>query len=284
MLLLGAHKVIEGEFTLGMLFAFSSYAGMFSGRVHAQIGAVVGLRMLRLHLERIADIGLEKRELSTETQGVRMELVGQIRVRSLEFAYGDEEDTILEGVDFDVEAGEFVAISGESGKGKTTLIKLLAKLLTPVGGEIRVAGVDLKRLDTMDYRQQLGVVMQDDDLFSGSLLENIAAGETQPDLERAERVARLACIHEDIERMPMQYLTLVGHMGSTLSGGQRQRLMIARAIYREPRILLLDEGTAHLNDELQHELLDNLAGLGITIIAVTHDPRVIDHADRCIPL
>ena len=284
MLLLGAHKVIEGEFTLGMLFAFSSYASMFSGRMHALIGAVVGLRMLRLHLERIADIGLEERELSTETQGLRMELCGQIRARSLEFAYGDEEDVILDGVDFDIEAGEFVAITGESGKGKTTLIKLLTKLLAPVRGEIRVDGVALKRLDTVDYRHQLGVVMQDDDLFSGSLLENIAAGETQPDLERAERVARLACIHEDIERMPMQYLTLVGHMGSTLSGGQRQRLMIARAVYREPRILLLDEGTAHLNDELQRRLLDNLASLGVTIIAVTHDPRVIDRADRCIRL
>ena len=190
----------------------------------------------------------------------------------------------VDGVDFDIEAGEFVAITGESGKGKTTLIKLLTKLLAPVRGEIRVDGVALKRLDTVDYRHQLGVVMQDDDLFSGSLLENIAAGETQPDLERAERVARLACIHEDIERMPMQYLTLVGHMGSTLSGGQRQRLMIARAVYREPRILLLDEGTAHLNDELQRRLLDNLASLGVTIIAVTHDPRVIDRADRCIRL
>ena len=284
MLLLGAHKVIGGEFTLGMLFAFSSYAGMFSGRVHAVIGAVVGLRMLRLHLERIADIGLEERELPAESQGMRMDLRGEIRVRSLEFAYSDEEETILDGVEFDIGAGEFVAITGESGKGKTTLIKLLAKLLTPASGEIRVDGVNLKRLDTAHYRRQLGVVMQDDDLFSGSLLENIAAGETQPDLARAESAARLACIHEDVQRMPMQYLTLVGHMGSSLSGGQRQRLMIARAVYRQPRLLLLDEGTAHLNDELQHRILDNLAGLGVTIVAVTHDPRVIERAHRCISL
>ena len=123
--------------------------------------------------------------------------------------------------------------------------------------------------------------MQDDDLLSGSLLENIAVGEAQPDLERAAQAARLACIDEDIRRMPMQYLTLVGHMGSTLSGGQRQRVMIARAVYRRPRILLLDEGTAHLNDALQREVFANLAGLGMTMIAVTHDPRVLECADRC---
>ena len=136
--------------------------------------------------------------------------------------------------------------------------------------------------DTAHYRRQLGVVMQDDDLLSGSLLENIAVGEARPDVVRAAQAAQLACIDEDIRRMPMQYLTLVGHMGSTLSGGQRQRVMIARAVYRRPRILLLDEGTAHLNDALQRQVLANLAGLGITMIAVTHDPRVLECADRCV--
>ena len=183
-----------------------------------------------------------------------------------------------------VGAGEFVAVTGESGKGKTTLVKLLTRLLDPEAGEILVDGVNLRGLDTAHYRRQLGVVMQDDDLFSGSLLENIAAGETHPDLDRARWAAQIACIDEDIERMPMQYLTLVGHMGSSLSGGQRQRLMVARAVYREPRLIILDEGTAHLNDQLQLRLLDNLSSLGATIIAVTHDPRVTARADRCIAL
>ena len=114
---------------------------------------------------------------------------------------------------------EFLAVAGESGAGKSTLVKLLAKLLTPDGGEIRVDGHDLRLLDTAHYRRQLGVVMQDDDLLSGSLLENIAVGEARPDAARAAQAAQLACIDEDIRRMPMQYLTLVGHMGSTLSGG-----------------------------------------------------------------
>ena len=284
MMLLGAWKVIQGEFTLGMLFAFSSYGSMFSSRVHGLIGALVGLRMLKLHQERIADIGLEEREVPAERKGRRLDLRGEICIKSLDFAYGEEEGCVLSAVSLDVAAGEFVALAGESGRGKTTLIKLLAKLLTPTAGEMRVDGVDLRQLDTAHYRRQLGVVMQDDDLFSGSLLENIAAGDVQPDLARAERAAKLACIHRDIEQMPMQYLTLVGHMGSTLSGGQRQRVMIARAIYREPRLLLLDEGTAHLNDELQREVLDNLVGLGVTILAVTHDPRVLARADRRVEL
>ncbi len=149
---------------------------------------------------------------------------------------------------------------------------------------ILVDGIDLKRLDTVYYRQRLDVVMQDDDLFSGSLVENIALDADKPDMERVEWAARLACIHEDIQRMPMQYLTLIGHMGSTLSGGQRQRVMIARAIYRRPRLFLLDEGTARLNDQLQQQVLTNLTSLGATIIAVTQDVRVLERANRVVAL
>lgn len=282
MLLLGASQVIADAFTLGMLFAFNSYSGMFAARVHALVRAFLDMRMLRLHRERIADIGLEEREVPAGKHGIRAGLRGAITVRSLSYAYNDEEGPVLQGLDLNVTPGEFLAVSGESGAGKSTLIKLLAKLLTPDEGEIRIDGHDIRLLDTAHYRRQLGVVMQDDDLLSGSLLENIAAGEARPDLAQAARAAQLACIDEDIRRMPMQYLTLVGHMGSTLSGGQRQRLMIARAVYRQPRILLLDEGTAHLNDALQRRVLANLAGLGITIIVVTHDPRVVECADRCM--
>ena len=282
LLLMGASQVIAGAFTLGMLFAFSSYSGMLSARVHTIVRALVDMRMLRLHRERIADIGLEQREVPAGTHGIRSDLRGEISVRALGYAYNDEEGAVLRDLDLHAAPGEFLAVSGESGAGKSTLVKLLAKLLIPDEGEIQVDGYDLRLLDTAHYRRQLGVVMQDDDLLSGSLLENIAVGEAQPDLDRVAQAAGLACIDEEIRRMPMQYLTLVGHMGSTLSGGQRQRVMIARAVYRSPRILLLDEGTAHLNDALQREVLANLAGLGVTMIAVTHDPRVVECADRCV--
>ncbi|MCY4156937.1 MAG: peptidase domain-containing ABC transporter [Gammaproteobacteria bacterium] len=283
MLLLGASKVVSGEFTLGMLMAFTTYSGMFSGRVHALINAALNLRILLLHRERIADIALEERETSPEQEGIQHELRGAVDIRSVSFGY-DEGYEVIKKLDLDTKPGEFVAIKGESGAGKSTLVKLLCKLLRPSEGQILIDGLELERLDTAHYRGQIGVVMQDDDLFSGSVFENIAVGESGADMERVEEVSRQACIHDDIARMPMQYLTLIGHMGSTLSGGQRQRIMIARAIYRNPKLLILDEGTAHLNETLQERVLDNLLRSGATIIAVTHHARVLERADRIIRL
>lgn len=284
LLLLGAQKVIVGEFTLGMWFAFSSYGAMLSRHLHALINALVQMRMLKLHQERVSDIGLAAKEVTTERTGIRAELRGVIAIESLSFAYGGEEGMVLDKVNLVVRRGDFVAVVGESGRGKSTLIKILCKLLVPADGRILIDGVDLRRLDTAHYRQQLGVVMQDDDLFSGSLVENIAIGTERPDMERVEFAAKVACIHEDIQQMPMQYMTLVGHMGSTLSGGQRQRVMIARATYRRPRIILLDEGTAHLNEELQRRVMGNLRALDVTILAATHDPRVVEQADEVVDL
>ena len=283
-LMLGAGKVINGAFTLGMLFAFSSYAGMFTLRLQSLIDSLVNLRMLRLHRERIADIAVEEREPSTYGSGIDQALAGRVEVQGVRFAYGDDSPNILEDFDLTVDSGEFVAIEGASGCGKSTLIKLLCRLLVPKAGKILVDEMDLANLNTQDYRRKLGVVMQDDDLFSGNLIENIAIDTENVDFERAEAAARLACIHDEIQDLPMQYLTLVGHMGSTLSGGQRQRVMVARAVYRHPGIVLLDEGTAHLNDELQGRVLTNLRATGATIIAATHDERVLTRADRRVLL
>ena len=226
---------------------------------------------------------MEERETSPEQEGIQHELRGAVGVRSVSFGY-DQGHEVIKKLDLDIKPGEFVAIKGESGAGKSTLVKLLCKLLRPSEGQILIDGLELERLDTAHYRGQIGVVMQDDDLFSGSVLENIAAGESGADMERVEEAARQACIHDDIARMPMQYLTLIGHMGSTLSGGQRQRIMIARAIYRNPKLLILDEGTAHLNETLQERVLDNLSRSGATIIAVTHHARVLERAARIIRL
>ena len=284
MLVLAAAEVVGGRFTLGMLFAFISYSGIFASRCHALIGAVVQLRMLQLHCERVADIGLEERESGPALLGANHQLAGAVEACGLSFAYGEDDGLVIDKLDFQVGPGEFVAVAGESGTGKTTLVKLLGKLLVTSTGSILVDGINLRELDTASYRRQIGVVMQDDDLFSGSMLDNIAVGGGTPDMARVESAARLACIHDEISQMPMRYLTLVGHMGSTLSGGQRQRVMIARALYREPKLLILDEGTAHLDDALQQRVLNNLANLAITIIAVSHDVRVLDRADRIIRL
>lgn len=284
LLMLGAGKVVDGTLTLGMLFAFSSYADLFSSRTRSVIESLVELGMLRLHRERIADIALEEREGRVDSAALHIELQGRIEARSLSFSYGDQSPPILNDFSLQVSPGEFVAIAGRSGVGKSTLIKLLCKLLTPGAGVLFVDGTDVNSLDPEHYRGQLGVVMQDDDLFSGSLIENIAMTEGQADLERVRRAAASACIHDDIEQMPMGYHTLVGPMGSTLSGGQRQRVMIARALYRRPALILMDEGTAHLDEDLQRQVFDNLVATGATIVAVTHDEQVLLRSDRPIRL
>ena len=284
LLVLGAGKVVDGTLTLGMLLAFSSYANLFSSKAQAVIESLVELGMLRLHRERIADIALEEREARPDSASVCIDLQGRAEARSLSFSYGDHGPSVLNDFSLLVSPGEFVAIAGRSGVGKSTLVKLICKLLTPESGVLFIDGTDINSLDPEHYRGQLGVVMQDDDLFSGSLIENIAMSEGQADLERVRQAAALACIHDDIERMPMGYHTLVGPMGSTLSGGQRQRVMIARALYRRPALILMDEGTAHLDEDLQRQVFDNLVATGATIIAVTHDEKVLARSDRPIRL
>ena len=283
-LLFGSGMVIDGKLSMGMLLAFISYSSMFSARAGTLIRSLVQLRMLQVHQERIADIALEPPEDDGEAEGIRLDVGGRVSVRSLGFSYSRNEPEVLQGLDFEVASGEFIALTGGSGSGKSTLIKLLCKLLTAQHGSISIDGVDISTVETRSYRQQLGVVMQDDDLFTGSLMENIAVDLETIDVSRVEKAARTACIHDDILQMPMNYRTLVGPMGSSLSGGQRQRVMIARAVYRNPALFLLDEATAHLDEDLRREVVENLRQTGTTVIAATHDEQVISFADRVINL
>ena len=284
LLMLGAGLVIDGSFTLGMFIAFSAYAATFSGHAQSLIERLISLRMLRLHRERIADIAIEEPEPSMPETPMRSRVLGGIEIRGLRFSYDDDSPEVFGALDLQINQGEFLALEGASGTGKSTLIKLLCKLIQAQEGVILLDGVDLRGIDTKSYRRRLGIVMQDDDLFTGNLLDNIAVELDTLDLERVEHASRMACLHDDVMRMPMEYMTRVGNMGSTLSGGQKQRVMIARAIYRQPAIFLLDEGTAHLNDELQQQVLSNLRSTGATIIAATHDERVSACADRRVSL
>lgn len=285
LLMLGAGLVIDGRFTLGMLMAFSSYVAIFSLHAQSLIERVIDLRMLRLHRERIADIAIEEAEQSTPQSPMPGRISGSVEVRGLGFSYDDGSPDVIQSLDLRIEEGEFVAIEGASGSGKSTLIKLLCKLVHAREGVILVDGFNLESIDTSSYRRCIGIVMQDDDLFTGNLLENIAVEPDTLDPKRVEEASRMACLHDDVMRsMPMKYMTRVGHMGSSLSGGQKQRVMIARAIYRQPAIFLLDEGTAHLNDEIQQQVFENLRATGATIIAATHDERVAGRADRRVTL
>ncbi len=287
---LGARRVLENTFSVGMLLAFIAYKDQFMSRVSDLINKALDLRMLHLHAERLADIALTEPERSARPLPFTIERPrataspASIEIRGLCFRYGENEPWILDGVDARFEPGESVAIVGGSGCGKTTLLKILSSLLAPTRGEILVDGQPLAHLGVEQYRSMLGVVMQDDQLFAGSIADNISFFDERPDTERIETSARTAAVHDDIVAMPMGYGTLIGDMGTALSGGQKQRVLIARALYREPAILLLDEATSHLDVDREKAVSAAVRQSRLTRIIVAHRPETILSADRILVL
>ncbi|HEX8884018.1 MAG TPA: peptidase domain-containing ABC transporter [Noviherbaspirillum sp.] len=282
---LGAGRVLQNTFSVGMLLAFISYKDQFLTRVTALIDKALDLRLLRLHAERLADIALTE----PEPRGIPPEQTidrapAAIEVRNLRFQYGANDSWVLDGLTFRIEAGESVAIVGASGCGKTTLLRILASLREPTSGEVLIDGWPLNRAGVEGYRSMIGVVLQDDQLFAGSIADNISFFSEKPSQKRIKECARLAAIHDDIAAMPMGYHTLIGDMGTVLSGGQKQRVLIARALYNEPAILLLDEATSHLDIAREKAVNAAIRSTRMTRIIVAHRRETILSADRVIVL
>lgn len=280
---LAAQAVIAGDLSVGMLFAFLAYKTQFTNRTAALIDKLIEVKMTRLHLDRLADIALTEQEQEGSSQPSR-QLSGNLSVKDLSFRYASNEPLLFHGLTLDVQAGENIAIIGPSGCGKTTLLKLLLGLLSAESGKIEVDGVDIKQLGLRNYRSQIAAVMQDDQLLSGTLAENISFFDPEASLEQIYTAAQLAGIHQDILAMPMGYNSLVGDMGSSLSGGQKQRLLLARALYRQPKILFLDEATSHLDVQLEHHVNQAVQQLKMTRIIIAHRPETILSAERILLL
>ena len=280
---LGALAVLDSAFSVGMLFAFISYKEQFSARVAGLIDKMVELRMLNLQAERLADIVLTAPEADSAALPMD-DLQPSLEVRDLSFRYSDTEPFVLLNCSFSIAAGESVAIVGPSGGGKTTLLKLLLGLLPPTDGKVMAGGVDIHKLGIDRYRKFVGTVMQDDQLFAGSIGDNISFFDPLPDQGAVERFARLAAVHDDIVAMPMAYNTLIGDMGTALSGGQKQRILLARALYKQPRILLLDEATSALDVQRERAVNDAIRALNLTRIIIAHRPETIASAERVIVL
>ena len=275
--------IMTGEFSIGMIFAFMAYKRNFTDKASALIEKVIEYRMLGLHLERVADIAHSEQEKQGEDHsgGAPGEpLSGKLMLKNIHYRYSSDTAEILTTVDLNIESGESIAIIGPSGCGKTTLLKIMTSLFQPTKGQVLLDGQALPVYGLAHYRKQIGVVMQEDDLFTGSIAENIAFFDPEVEMENVITAAKNALIHDEIMLMPMKYESLIGDMGSALSGGQKQRIMLARALYRQPKILFMDEGTAHLDVATEHMINESIGKLGITRIVIAHRPETIQSADR----
>lgn len=282
---LAALAVLDMRFSIGMLFAFVSYKDQFSQRVAALVDKLYEFRMLELHGERVADIVMTDAEPEAHATEIDLERIApSIELRDVSFRYADGEPYVLKHLNLAIPAGQCIAITGVSGCGKTTLVKLLLGLVTPTEGDILVGGIRLQHLGLGNHRRLVGTVMQDDPLFSGSIADNISFFDPSPSQARLEGCAQQAAIHREICAMPMGYNTLVGDIGAGLSGGQKQRILLARALYKAPKILVLDEATSHLdvgNERIVNEAIRRIA---LTRIVVAHRPETIEMAQRVIVL
>ncbi len=282
-MIMGATFVIAGNMSLGMLLAYLSYKGTFTSRVNGLVEKIIALRMLSVHTERVADIVFTEAEsLSIASPPIRQPPA--IDLKEICFRYSDNEPWVLKDCSLAICAREYVAITGPSGCGKTTLLKIFVGLLKPTSGSIVYDGKKLDEVGLAAVRAAVGTVMQEDRLFAGSVAENIAFFDTRLDRVQVQYCAQLANIHEEILAMPLGYDTLVGDMGSSMSGGQRQRILLARALYKKPAVLLLDEATNHLDDASEQAINSAIENLDITRIVIAHRPSTIRSAQRVIHL
>ncbi len=276
-----ATRVMGGQMSIGAMTAVLAYRLTFDGRLTALTTELTRFVLMETHAQRLGDIvqsdpeNLNEDELSFALP----EVEGAIEFSKVAFRYSETDPLILDDVTFEIPQGAFAVFTGRSGGGKTTLIKLLLAIEQPTAGEIAIDAIPLMHRSIRDWRANVGVVMQNDQLFSGSIAENISFFDPEMDFAAIEEAARMADIHEDIMNKPMGYRSLIGDMGSTLSGGQYQRVLLARALYRKPKVLILDEGTANLDRETEARIADVVQSLDITRIAIAHRPALIERAD-----
>jgi ATP-binding cassette subfamily B protein RaxB len=279
---LGASEVLGGGLTIGMLLAFMAYGSQFGARMAALTNRFMEFRLLSVHAERLADIVLEPIEPAGPKGQMVADLAPRIELVDVSFRYAENEPWIIRHLTLTIEAGESVALVGPSGCGKTTLVKLILGILTPTEGELRLGGCPAQLLGASALRRCMAAVMQDDQLLAGSLAENICFFDPQPQRERIELCARMAAVHDDIIAMPMGYHTLAGDMGATLSGGQKQRVLLARALYKSPKIIVLDEATSHLDVLREQQVNQAIGAMAMTRICIAHRPETIAMSGRVI--
>ncbi|WP_067276423.1 peptidase domain-containing ABC transporter [Mitsuaria sp. 7] len=282
---LAVKESMHGRLTVGSLYACLSYYQQLNGKVSAIVAYVTSWRQTDLHSHRVAEIALSPSEHAAH-QGARDidGYAGGIDAVQLSFRYSASEGSVFDNLDLRVAPGEFIAITGPSGAGKSTLLKVLAGLYPPSGGQLLYDDNPQTSVTLESMRRTIGTVLQEDELLAGSIIENVSFFDECADQDRVWECLRMANIEDEVRRLPMQLSTDVGDMGSTFSAGQRQRLILARALYKRPRVLLLDEATAHLDFASESRIHAVLKEMKITRIAVAHRFEVLTLADRAFDL
>ena len=281
-----AAEVVDGNLTLGMMMSISTIIGQVNGPLSQLIGFLQQFQDAKISLERSEEVHLCKDEDSRLQTAVPAAAPLDIEVRHLTFSYtGRIGQPALEDVSFTIPAGRMTAIVGESGSGKTTLMKLLLKFYAPTGGDILLGGRPLADYTAKSMRQASGIVMQDNFIFSDTVRRNILLGEPE-DNARLARAVEMACLTDYVEKQPLGLETKVGSEGISVSGGEKQRMMIARAIYKDPQYLMLDEATSSLDAENERRITENLNRhfRGRTRIVIAHRLSTVKNADQIVVL
>jgi len=282
---LASMMVMAGTLSIGQLISFIFLKQHFISSVMAMLPKLAELRMMKLELERIADIALHDVETDLKSSSLLERPVqGMIEVRELEFSYNTTDKSIFTDLNFRTKAGDFVVITGNSGSGKSTLLKLLLGLEHPTRGTVLIDNNCLRDFGIRNYRSQISAITHSDVLLSGSLAFNINLDTDPLDQQKLLAACRSAIIDEVILALPMGFYTQIGEMGSSLSAGQVQRVLLARALYRLPKILILDEAFSNIDDETAMAIVTNILNTGSTLIAVTHNPALVEMASQKIDL
>jgi subfamily B ATP-binding cassette protein HlyB/CyaB len=285
-LFFGARAVMAHDMTVGGLVAFNMFAQRVSGPVIRMAQLWQDFQQVRIAVQRLGDVLNQRPEPGAGSRAALPAIKGAVRFEGVRFRYGADGPWTVDDVTLDIPAGQMIGIVGSSGSGKSTLTKLLQRLYMPAGGRVMVDGVDIAQIDPTWLRRQIGVVLQENELFNRTVRENIALANPAIAMETVMEAARLAGAHEFIVRLPHGYDTMIEERGANLSGGQRQRLAIARALLTRPRILILDEATSALDAESEELVQRNLRAMaqGRTVIVIAHRLSAIRQCDRIVTL
>ncbi|MEN8155346.1 MAG: peptidase domain-containing ABC transporter [Bacteroidota bacterium] len=282
-----AIAVINGQMTLGMLLAVSYILGQLNGPIEQMISFFHRAQDARISLERLGEIHDLEDEFQKQTGVTVLPSIDRVTVNNLGFSYpGALSRSVLEGINLTLKKDTVTAVVGVSGSGKTTLVRLLLGFYPPADGEIRAGDMNIRMMSPDLWRSQCGVVMQDGFIFSDTISRNIAMGEEVIKPDQLLYAARMACIDDFIDQLPLGYNTKIGQEGLTLSGGEQQRILIARAIYKNPSFLFLDEGTSALDANNERRIMKNLELVfrGKTVLIVAHRLSTVKSADHIIVL